>query len=189
MAILDENNNVIDPQSVSVRPTGNKWGLIWGLVSVVLSLLFMMTNMIDYSGTKSNMLPNIVSWGASAALIYMGIKTHRDQDLGGFISIGRCVTLGSYMGLIAGVIGAIFTFIYFKFIQPDFMSTIMETAINSAEDRGQDPEQVRKGMEMVGWMFSPGTFSIFALIGSVLAGLIFGLIFGLFMKKEAARPF
>lgn len=189
MAILDNENGFVDPTNVSITPTGNKWGLIQGLVGVVLSLIFFMTGMMDMSGTKSNMIPNILSYAAMITTLYLGIKAHKEEDLGGYLSLGRAVKMGAYMGLIAGVLSAIFLFIYFKFIQPDFLNTITETAISKAEEKGQDPEQVRKGMEMMGWMFNPGTFALFGLLGSVLMSVIFSLIIGLIIKKDPPRPF
>ena len=189
MAILDDSRGYIDPNSVSVTPTGNKWGLILGIVGVILSLLFTMTGMIDYTGVKSNAIPTTIQYAAMAAIFYMAIKAHRDEDLGGFISLGRCVKLAAYMGLIAGVITAVYTFVYFKFIQPDFMSGIMDAAMNKAEDKGQDPEQVKKGMEMMSWMFNPGAMAIMGFLGTILIAAIIGLIEGLIMKKDPPRPF
>jgi energy-converting hydrogenase Eha subunit A len=189
MAILDNENGFVDPSNVSITPTGNKWGLIQGLIGVVLSLIFFMTGMMDMSGTKSNLIPNIVSYGAVIATLYMALKAHKEEDLGGYLSLGRAVKMGAYIGLIAGVLSAIFLFVYFKFIQTDFLNTITETAISKAEEKGQDPDEVRKGMEMVSWMFSPGFFSIIGLLTSVFMNVIFALILGLIMKKDPPRPF
>jgi hypothetical protein len=189
MATLDNPNNYTDPSTVSVVPTGNKWGLILGLVGIVLSLLFTMTGMIDYSGTKSNWLSSTISWGATIAIIYMALNAHKNDDLGGYLSIGRAAKMGAYLGLISGILVAIYTFVYFKFIQPDFMSTIMDTAISNAEDKGQDPEAVKKGMEMMSWMFNPGAMAVMGFLGSILMDTIFGLIIGLFIKKDPPRPF
>ena len=190
MAILDEQQTgLIDSNTVSLRPTGTKWGLILGLVGAVLALIFNLTGMMDYSGTKSNIIPNIISYGAMIAIIYQAIKIHRDEELGGYITLGRCVGLGAWMGMISGVITAVFMFILMKFIQPDFANQIMEGAMNNAEAKGQDPDKVKQGMEMVGWMFSPGFFAIAGFLGSILMCVIFSLILGLIMRKEQSRPF
>ena len=62
MEPLDFNANL---KEESARPTGVRYGLILGLISTVLSVVFIMTNTIDFSGTKSNMLSSIISWGVS----------------------------------------------------------------------------------------------------------------------------
>jgi hypothetical protein len=184
MAILDDSNNRIDPATVSVMPTGNKWGLILGAAGVIMGLLFYVLGLIDYTGTKSNLFPNIIQWGVSAAIFYLAIKAHRDEDLGGFISLGQCAKLGAYMGLIAGIMTAIYMFVHVKFLQPDFMNIAVDAAVNSAEDKGQDPDQVRKAMEMVSWMFSPASMTMIAFIASILSSMFIAFIAGLFMKKE-----
>jgi hypothetical protein len=184
MAILEDSNHAIDPATVSVIPTGNKWGLILGAVGVILALLFFLLGIVDYTGTKSNLMPSLIQWGATAFIFYKAIQAHRDEDLGGFISVGRCVQLGAYMGLISGIITAIYMFAHFKFLQPDFMNLVIEAATNQAEDKGQDPEQVEKAMEMVRWMFTPGAMAIMGLFGSVMTSIFIALIEGLFLKKE-----
>jgi Protein of unknown function (DUF4199) len=189
MAILDDSNHRIDPATVSVMPTGNKWGLILGAAGVILSLLFFLLGIIDYTGTKSKLLPNLIQWSVTGAIFYLAIKAHRDEDLGGWISLGQCIKLGAYMGLIAGIMTAIYMFVHIKFIQPDFLNLITEAAENQAEANGQDPEQVKKGMEMVRWMFTPSTMAVIAFIGSVITSVVISLIEGLFMKKEFRRTF
>jgi hypothetical protein len=184
MAILDESNKYVDPATVSVIPTGNKWGLILGAVSVISSLLLYLLGMIDFTGEKSKAIPNILQWGSTAVIFYLAIKAHRDEELGGLISLGRCIQLGAYMGLVSGVISAIYMFIHLKFIQPDFLNLITEAAENQAEAKGQDPEQVKKGLEMVSWMFTPGAMAVFTVIWSMILSLLIALIEGLFMKKE-----
>jgi Protein of unknown function (DUF4199) len=189
MAILDDSNHRIDPATVSVMPTGNKWGLILGAAGVIMGLLFYVLGIIDYTGTKSNLLPNLIQWSVSAAIFYLAIQAHRDEDLGGFISLGQCVRLGAYMGLIAGIITAIYMFVHIKFLQPDFMNIAIDAAVNSAEAKGQDPDQVRKGMEMMSWIFSPASMTMIAFLGSIISSLLIALIAGLFMKKEFRRTF
>jgi hypothetical protein len=190
MAVLDNSNSgYIDPKTVSPRPAGMRWGAILGLISVALTLLYMMLGIIDFSGQKSNMLSNIISWAVMIGIFYFAFKQHRDEELGGFISLGRCVSLGFWISLISGFIGAVFIYVYFGFINPDFMANIMDVAVEQAESRGQDPEQVRQGMEMVGWMFSPGFFAAMGLIMSLIFGLVFSALVGLVVKKEAPRPF
>ncbi len=184
MAILEDSGNYIDPQTVSIIPTGNKWGLILGAASVIMALLFFLLGIIDYTGTNSNWIPNLIQWGGTAVIFYMAIQAHRDEDLGGFISLGRCIQLGAYMGLISGVLAAIYMFVHVQYLQPDFANIAIEAAVNSAEAKGQDPDKVREGLEMMRWIFSPMSMMTIGFLGSILSSLFIALIAGLFMKKE-----
>jgi hypothetical protein len=181
--ILDNQSN-FNPNDVSVMPTGNKWGLLLGGVGIALTLVFQLTGMMDYTGTKSNWIPNIVNWSSMGLIFYMGIKEHKEQDLEGYLSLGQGMKMGLYISFISGILTAVFTFIFFKFIQPDMMSNIIEAAVEKAEEKGQDAEKMKQGMEMMSWMFSPGAMSVFALIGSVFFGAIFSLIASLILKKD-----
>jgi Protein of unknown function (DUF4199) len=189
MAILDETNGIIDPKDISVRPSGLRWGLIWGLVGVVLSLLFTVTGLLDPTKNSFFSIPNLLNWASSITIVYMALVAHRNEELGGYITLGRCVGLGAFMGLIAGVITAIYMFVYFGYINPDFMSKIIEAQIDQAEAKGQDPERVRQAMEMTKAFMTPGAMSILGLITSVMGGVIWGLLIGLIVRKDPPRPF
>ncbi len=189
MAILDESNGVIDPKDISMRPLAMRWGLIWGLVGIVLSLIFTVTGLMDPTKNSFLSIPNFINWGASVAVVYMALIAHRDTDLGGYITLGRCVSFVALMGLIAGVLTAIYLFVYFGYIAPDFMEKIFEAQIEKAEANGQDPEKVRQAMEISKKFMTPGAMSIFGLLGSVIGGVFWGLIIGLVVKKEQPRPF
>ncbi len=185
MTTLD--NNYIDPAAVSPRPTGMRWGFILGCVTAALSVLFQLTGMVDYSGQKSNFLPTTINILIFAACCFTAIKQHRDDDLDGYISLGRSLGVAFWTALIAGIIGAIVTFFMIKFMMPDMKEKIMEAAMTQAENKGQDPEKVKQGMDMMGWMFSPVAMSFMVLLGSLFYGLVFGLISGLILKKDSPR--
>jgi hypothetical protein len=75
-------------------------------------------------------------------------------------------------------------FVHFKFLQPDFANLAIEAAVNNAEAKGQDPDKVREGIEMMRWIFNPASMMFFGFIGSMISSLFIALIAGLFMKKE-----
>ncbi len=183
------DSNYIDPANVSPRPTGMKWGFILGCATAALSILYNLTGMIDYTGTKSNLLPTMVNMLVFAGCFFMAVKEHRDNDLGGYITIGRSLGVSFWTALIAGIIGALTMFLIMKFMIPDFKEKIMESAMTQAENKGQDPEKVKQGLDMMGFMFNPAMMSLMALLGSLLYGLIFGLINGLILKKDSPRTF
>ncbi len=189
MAILDDSNGIIDPKTVSVRPLGTRWGLIWGLVGVVLSLVFTVTGMMDPTKNTFFSLPNLLTMAAGITIVYFGLVAHRDTELGGYLTMGRSIGFAVYMSLIAGIISAVYLFVYLNYIAPDFLDKIWEAQMDKAEASGQDPERVRQSMEIAKKFMSPPVMAIFAFLGSAFYGLIWGLLVGLFVKKESPRPF
>ncbi len=185
MATLD--GNYIDPTNISARETGIRWGLILGLVSSIVSLIMYFTGIME-SG-KSSWLSFFASITPILVCIYYAQVQHRDNELGGFMSLGRAVTVALWVGLIAGLIALAFSFFFFSFIMKDFASVVMNRAVENAESSGQDADKVRSGMEMMKWMFNPGVMSLFTLFGTLVYALLGGLIVGLFTKRESSKPF
>ncbi len=178
-----------DENSVSPRPTAVRYGLILGLLSTIATLGMTTMDMVDYTGEKSNILSNLVTWGITIGALYMAINEHKTKDLGGFISLGRCVKLGLLIGLISGIIGAIGMTIYFQVIAPDFLANVAESMRDKFEEQGMSGDQLESAMGVMKIMMSPTSFAIIGIVFSVIFDVIFALILGLFMKKEAATPF
>jgi branched-subunit amino acid ABC-type transport system permease component len=190
MAFLDEpEQGIIDQATVSPRPTGIRWGLILGLVSAATSLLFTMTDMIDFANPQMFSLPNLVNWAVLIGIYYYAFTQHRDNELGGHMTLGRAMLLGFWIALISGIITAVYMYLYTTVINPDFTSQIIDGAIEKAEKKGQDGEAVRSAMESMSFFFSPTYMSIMAVVGSLLMGALFSLIIGLIIRRDPPRPF
>lgn len=107
--------------------TAVKWGLITGMVYVLQNLI---SNLLGFGpgGTKGmglNFLISAIGLVATFFTIYYGIKEIRDTELNGAMNMGLALRKGMKIALIAGIIVAVFTFIYTQFIDPDMMSRIV----------------------------------------------------------------
>ena len=185
MATLD--GNYIDPMNVSARQTGIRWGLILGLISSVVSLIMYFTGIME-SG-KSTWISTLASIIPIVVCIYYAQVQHRDNELGGYMSLGRAVTVALWVGLIAGLIAVAFILFFFNFVMKDFGDVIINRAVEQAEAQGQDADKVRSSMEMMKWFFTPAGISMFAFFGTLFYALLGGLIIGLFTKRESNKPF
>ena len=184
MTTLDNPTNIPDPASVPLRPTAMKYGLIGGLVLVVLSLVYNVTGIIDYTGQSSNMIPNILNWGTMIAVIVLAIKHHRDNELGGFIKFGRCFGLGTLTSLIMGLISGIFGLIYFNVIDPGLVDEIMSQMEERFAEQGMDENAIEMALSWTRSMFSPVGIFLMGALGTTILGMIFSLIIGAIMKKD-----
>jgi len=147
--------------------------LIGGLIGIVLGLA---TYLAGMQGTIPTIL-NIVSTLVTIGIIVYAIRTHRDDDLGGYISYGRCLGVGVLTGLVMGVIGAIWTLILFNFIDPGIMDMIMQPQIEAMEESGMSDEDIENAMSMMGVFQSPVFMAGMALVYSILIGLVVSLFF------------
>jgi hypothetical protein len=188
MSTLDNPNETIDPKEVSPWPTGSRHGLLAGLVLIVVGLIIHMTGMVDYTGqnTGGNWISNIATWGVMIAAIVLAVRQHKEQELGGFISFGRSFYVGFIVSLLIALTSAIWGYIFFAFVEPGLIDTMIEMSREQMiEQQGMSESDADKAMGMMGWMMNPAILSLFAAVGSLIAGTIFSLIIGAIMKREA----
>lgn len=162
--------NEITPRSV-----GMKYGLILGLASILVSALnFIITNKTDGPASYLGFVLMVVA-------LVLAMREYKSQG-DGFMSFGQGFGVGFFVSLISGILGAIFSYIYFTFID----DSILEIAKNEAIMEMEKQNVPAEAYEMMGFFTSPGFISGSALIGSLIAGIIFTLIISAIMKKD--RP-
>ena len=187
MSTLDNPNDYVDPSKVSAWPTASRYGLLAGLILVVVGLLIHLSGMVDYTnqGGGANWIVNLLNWGITVAAIVMAVKQHRDEDLGGFISFGRSFRVGFLVTLVIAVVSMVWGYIFFSFVEPGLIEEILAASREQMiEQQGMSEEQAEQGLKMMSWMFTPVMMSLMGGIFSVIAGVIFSLIVGAFMKRE-----
>ena len=187
MSTLDNPNDYVDPSKVSAWPTASRYGLLAGLILVVVGLLIHLSGMVDYTnqGGGANWIVNLLNWGITVAAIVMAVKQHRDEDLGGFISFGRSFRVGFLVTLVIAVVSVVWGYIFFSFVEPGLIEDILSASREQMiEQQGMSEEQAEQGLKMMSWMFTPTMMSLMGGIFSVIAGVIFSLIVGAIMKRE-----
>lgn len=185
MEYLDQNTP--DPSEVSAWPVSLRHGLIWGAVSIAVGLIGYLMG-IDPANPEGNIGAQIslglvgflVSiWAVRAAIMY-----HRDQELGGYLSLGRGVKIGALSGVVAGALGAVWMILYTTVINPGFSESMREAQMAQFESQGMSEEQIETAVNMAGWFTNPVFLGFSQLFGSLVTGLILGLIIGAVFKRE-----
>ncbi len=120
-----------------MKKTVFTFGLIAGVIISVLmggSLLI-----ADKIGTRHSMAVGYIIMVASFLLIYFGIRSYRDNILGGKISFGRAFACGILITLITSVCYvATWEVLYFNFM-PHFMDSYFAAQIRTVQSAGLDP--------------------------------------------------
>ena len=182
MTTLDNPNNAPDPSTVSPMPVSMRYGGIIAAILIIFGLVLHVTGVSDPANpSAASSALGCLNYIVMIAGIVMAIKFHRDNELGGFITLGRGIGAGTLTGVVIGVISAIWMIIFMSFIAPDMGEAIMDAALEKAQ-----PGQEEMTEKMVGYFTNPYSMAAFSLIGSVLIGFFTGLIGGAIMKKE--RP-
>lgn len=181
MTVLDSNSNIPDPSTVSPWPVSLKYGGIVALVLIIFGLILHIAGISDPANQGTNQALGCVNYIVMIAGVVLAIKFHRDKELGGFISLGRGMGVGTLTGLVMGGISAVWMVIFMQFIAPDMQDAIREAAMENAQ-----PGQEEVTEQMVGYFTNPYVLAIITLVGSVVIGFFSGLIGGAIMKKD--RP-
>ena len=169
----------MDPFAPKPNPTkvATKWALIATGVSIVLTLAYQFLNIAQDSPARYlSLLPFI-------AFIILAQIEYR-QVLGGSITFGQAFSTGFRVALFAGILGAIFMFIYVSYINPDFITQAMEAQRAKMAEKGMTDEQIEQGMKMSSKVMGPAMISFFAAVGSAISGAIISLITAAIVKKD-----
>ena len=159
------------------------YGTLYGLAGVAIFLLFYFLGM-----DIESKLPQIISYIVLCIFIITGIKSYRDEDLGGQISYGKALWTGTLISFFGGIITAIFTVLFFKYIAPDMIQKILDTTQQNLEEKGMSEDQIEMTMDYTRKFMTPMWLFAFSVLGSAFMGLLFSLIISIFMRKEE-NPF
>lgn len=164
-----------------------KWGLITGMVYVIFSLASNMLGLQQGNGGSAGLgiLIYLLQWGCTFLSIYMGVKEIRENELGGYINVGLAFKKGMAIALIGGLISAVFTLIYMKFIDPEMSDRILQGAEDQWDQANMPEEQREMSRKITGIFLNPWIMAPFVIIWIALGGMVKSLIAGSILKNEA----
>jgi hypothetical protein len=154
------------------------YGAMLGLALVIYSLLLWM-----FDATFNQSL-GYVSFAITVGGIILATRAYRDQELGGYISYGQAIGVGTLTALFSGVITVIFTWLLYNVIDTGLAERnfiFMEEAYYAA---GMSDEQIDVALMMAKRFTTPLIMAVMGIIGSVFFGFIFSLVTSAFLKKE-----
>ncbi len=186
MSTLD-NPQETTGQGGSASPIIWRYGLLTGLVLILLGLVFYLTGLqsFDQPQSSNSWIITIVNLVVLFGGLYLAIQQHRDQNLGGYITFGKGFTVGLLTSLVVAVVTAIWTIVFFTVVEPNATQMILEASKDQmANEQGMSNEQIEQAMTWVSWMTSPSMLTVFALLGTVFQGLILSLIAGGVLSKR-----
>jgi Protein of unknown function (DUF4199) len=164
---------------VTTTSVGVRYGLLTGLVSVIFS--FLQLSLIDDPETPLRWLSLVIL----AVGIWLAHKQFKQLN-NGFMSYGQGLGTGTILATVSGVIGGVFSYIYFTFIDPTYMQRVMDLTRSRMEEKGMDDAQVDQAMAMAEKFSGPMSTTIFAVLGALLIGFIISLVISAITKNP--RP-
>ena len=163
---------------VTVSQIGIKYGIIMGLIFIVLGMIFQFLD-LDMETLQIVGNTNYVVLIIGIVLAHKAFKEGGD----GYLSMGQGLGIGTLISLIGGALSGVFSYIYIKFIDDSMLTKIKDFQIEKMEDQGMDDATIEKSMEMIGKFMSAEMIPVWSVLGMLFIGFILSLIVSLFTKK------
>jgi hypothetical protein len=156
------------------------YGAMYGLSAAALYLIFY------FAGADvQSKAPQYIGWVLLIVFIVMGVKSYRDQDLGGYITYGRSLGTGTLIGLFGGIITGFSTVLMFTVIDPGLAEKIIERVQEEMMEKGNMSEdQIEMSMTYTRKFMQPIFLFIFSVISSAFMAFLCSLIISIFTRKE-----
>jgi len=154
------------------------YGVIIALAIIVLSLILFLLNL------DQNKPLQFLSYLLLLAGIVFSQINYRNKYQLGYIEYGKAFTVGMLTSLVLAVIMGIYTYIFFKYINPGAMEEIMVMQEQNMMDMGMTDMEIEQGMAVAQRFQSVGMYTFFAILGNFIIGSVLSLITAIFIKKE-----
>jgi succinate-acetate transporter protein len=154
------------------------YGIIFGLISVVISVL---AYMFDLTFKTWLIWPSLL---VSLIVLFLLLRSYRDHYNNGYISYGRAVGAGVIINIYAALITAIYIYVLYSFIDPGLIDKSLALAEAKMQDRGIPEEAIDKAMMVQAKLIKPWFTSLMGTITSIFYGFILSLIVSLFVMKK-----
>lgn len=169
----------MEHETAPIKPIAYTYGLYSALISIAVLIIMYVAN-LDKSWILSG-----ASFVLGVLVLVYGIKAYKHSNAN-TLTLGQAIKVGLAIAVVGGLITAIYSYVHYEFIYPEFIEMQKETAYQQMTE--QNPEmtqaQVDQAMEISGMFMNPGFFSLMSIIGSLVFGLIVSLIAGLVMKSD-----
>lgn len=184
--MLDEKLESINHDASPWEPA-IKYGLISGLLGIVMNLAGYMTGSLQESFTGvSSPASTATSFFGVAIAIFAVVKAVSDykSNIGGAVSYGKIVGVGALTGLVYGLLTAIWSYVFYSFIFVEY-ADLMQELFYAQTEEGDFGDDELEMMKRISGIFSSPTFlSIASIFVGVIVGTIISTIAGLFMKTD-----
>jgi hypothetical protein len=161
-----------------------KYGLLLAAAVILLHLVIHFTVGADSQVGKSVMLLNYGLY--TLAIVLCLLELRKEQQ--GYLTYGKAFSTGFMVMLSAGLIVAIYTYVYYKFINHDFIVKSYALVQQSLDEKNLDENSMATANKVAHIMLTPGGISVITLLGMLFWGAIISLIIAAFLKRDQGFP-
>jgi hypothetical protein len=130
----------------------------------------------------ASLLPLVVT----IVVMWLRIKAVREEAQDKSLGYGKGVGTGVLIALYSGLIGAIYIFIHYTFINPSFADYAIDMLRQQWAAKGMSDSQIEVAEKFMRFVYKPAVLAILGVILSPLFGLVISLILSAFLKRKPA---
>jgi len=172
--------------------------LTFGAINTVASALFML--IMFFCGFQTDKMEAGQHFGwlgmiIPIAILYFGMRDVRDANGDKGLSYGSAVFAAFMISVFSGLFGAVYTYIHYTFVNPDFAQYAGDLARAKMEAANVPAAQIDAAVSMQAKFMSPVMQAIMSVIIGPIFGTLIGLVVAIFVKRapvdevaQAAQP-
>lgn len=157
------------------------YGLYFGLISIILSVIIWATNFMEVLGLFGSFLLGILQLVLMVFILIYFTKLYRNNELGGKITYGQAFIFGVLIVVFSTIISSLYSYVFNQFIDPDYAQRIMtmmqDKTYQWMSGKGLSQDQIDSAMQKFEAKGVPSPLE--TLITSMEFGLIGGAIMSL----------
>lgn len=171
-----------------MRKTILIYGLIQGVIISTL-MVIMMSQLHSGSDFGGNEIVGYAGMILVFSLIFIGVRSYRNQSQDGFITFGKAFKMGALIALIASTIYVVTWLFYYYLFIPDFMDIYIPHAMEQAAESGATQVELDEKsiqMEQFKQMYKNPLFVILITYTEILpVGLLVALVTAFILKRKS----
>lgn len=185
MSIIDQPN--LPEGNASFMPYVNRFGLIGAMVAIAITLVSLLMSSAGGNPMTGLMIQGALGIASIVILVIIavrGVKSYREEALGGYITFGKAFVVAALIAAIAALVSGLFSYIYTTYVDPGYFTALMGKMEEMYSNMGMDDSQIEQAMTQLEGSFSPKTQLRNLITGPVISGLLVGLIAGAIGRKN-----
>lgn len=159
-----------------------KWGLIGGMVSIIVGILAYLLNLQD-----SKMIQYLSVLIMLACVVFSHFE-FRDKLNNGRATFGELFRVGFLVSLVIALISMIWFYIFVNFIDTDLVFRTLNKAEADMVARELSAAEVEKAMEITKKFVTPIYMTLIGFFYTAILGLIVTLVSALVVKNDIQEP-
>lgn len=119
--------------------------------------------------------------------VFFSIKTTRDRENSGVISMKDAIKSGTISSLVASIIIAVSTFIYYQFVNPGFIEYWIPLIEKQLREKQVNENDIRAKITTLKDVYKPLSQTYKSFLATLMIGTVTSMLFSFFLKRHSTH--